>query len=70
MLKNYYISYENKIINVKNDIAITLFSKELFDKDKKIIIINEKERLFAALSFSDACFIMNLYIFKIYNNTD
>ena len=69
-LNNYYINYENKTINVKNDNGITLFSKELFGKDKKTFIINEKEGLFSALSFQESCYSMNLYIFKIDKNND
>ena len=46
-----------------------LFSKALYDEGK-IIIINEKEGLFAALSFAKGCYSMNLYIFKIDKNND
>ena len=66
---NYYLSCENKCINVQNDKGMILFFKILED-DGKIIIINEKEGIFAALSFVQSCYLMKLYIFKIDKNND
>ena len=69
LFNNYYLSCENKSINVKNDKGMNLFSKTLYNEGR-IIKINEKEGLFAVLSFTKTCYTMDLYIFKIDKNND
>ena len=69
VFNKYYISYENKTIMVKNENGIILFLKALNDEGQ-IVIINEKEGLFAALSFVKSCYSMNLYILRIDKNND
>ena len=69
ILNNYYISYQNKDIKVKNNNDITLFSKTLYQKSKTLII-NEKEGLFAALFFIENCYAISIHIFKIDKNND
>ncbi len=68
VFNNYYLSCD-KSIKVYNDNDKILFFKTLYDEGK-VIIINEKEGLFAVLSFVESCYSMNLYIFKIDKNND
>ena len=48
---------------------MNLIFRTLYDEGR-IIKINEKEGLFAVLSFAEGCYSMNLYIFKIDKNND
>ena len=69
ILNNYYLSFEDKTIKVLTDNDEILFFKSLFNEGK-IIIINEKEGLFAAFCFEEISYYMNLYIFKIDKSND
>ena len=69
-IDEYYINLVNKYLYILNENNDNIYEKELnIDcNNGRVIIINEKERLFAILNFNKRYYQMNVNIYKINKN--
>ena len=67
VMNEYYINASSKSLIIKNQDSELLYEKRLNTKGR-ILIINEKENIFAILSFCDTNYSMNVNYFKINKN--
>ena len=69
-LDEYYINLVNKYLYILNENNDIIYEKELKknENDGRIIIIDQKERLFAILNFNKRDYHMNVNIYKINKN--
>jgi hypothetical protein len=64
-LGDYYINFYDKRMNIFSKDNKNIYKKEFHTKIKDILIIDEKEKIFASFCFSEQNKIMYIYFFKI-----
>ena len=65
VLGEYYINYYNNKINIITENNKNIYTKDLREKIKDIVIIDKKEKIFASLTFCENPYLMNISFFKL-----
>ena len=65
VLGEYYINYYNNKINIITENNKNIYTKDLREKIKDIVIIDKKEKIFASLTFCENPYLMDISFFKL-----